>query len=225
MYISDVYIDDVWAKELDYILKSTYFKDIISKIDDAYNHKVIFPPKEDIFNAFNLCNYSDISVVIIGQDPYINFGEANGLAFSVNKNVKLPPSLKNIYKEIENNFGHKFKNLDGDLSYLAKQGVLLLNSILTVEKGISGSHKNIGWENFTNDVILHLSKNKKNLVYLLWGNFAKSKINLIDNTNNLILTSAHPSPFSAEKFFNNMHFITANRYLASHGKKIIDWLK
>lgn len=221
----DFCIDEVWRKKLIGIFESKYFKDIISRVEAEYRCKTIFPPREFIFNAFNLCSYDNLSVVIIGQDPYINPGEANGLAFSVDKGTKIPPSLRNIYIEIENNFGVNFTNKDGDLSYLAKQGVLLLNSVLTVEAGVSGSHKNIGWENFTDDVILHLSKHKKNLVYLLWGNFAKSKIVLIDNMNNLVLTSAHPSPFSADRFFNNKHFVIANKYLNDHGRNAINWIK
>ncbi len=224
MLFMDFCINEVWTKELDYLFNSVKFKDIMSRLDIEYRNKVIFPPKECIFNAFNLCNYNDLSVVIIGQDPYINPGEANGLAFSVNKGIKIPPSLRNIYTEIENNFNKKFTVKDGDLSYLAKQGVLLLNSILTVECGISGSHKKIGWEFFTDGVILHLSKKKRNIVYMLWGDFAKSKRGLIDPTNNLILTSAHPSPFSASGFFNNWHFLTANKYLTSHGKMVIKWV-
>ena len=220
----DFYIDEVWGRELDFLFNSVEFKDIMSRVEVEYRNGVVFPPSECIFDAFNLCNYNDLSVVIIGQDPYINPGEANGLAFSVNKGVKIPPSLRNIYIEIENNFGRKFSVKDGDLSYLARSGVLLLNSILTVKSGISGSHRGIGWEFFTDGVISHLSKRKKNLVYMLWGNFAKGKRRLIDPENNLVLTSAHPSPFSADRFFNNGHFFIANRYLSNHGKKAINWV-
>lgn len=220
----DVRLNCEWKNFLKDILESDYFAEILSKLEVEYSKNEIYPPKDLIFNSFNLCPLDKLSVVIIGQDPYINPGEANGLAFSVNSGVKVPPSLKNIYKEIENEFSRKTVE-DGDLSYLASQGVLLLNSVLTVKRGVSGSHRDIGWERFTDDVIISLSKNKKNLVYILWGNYAKSKCKLIDNNCNFILTSAHPSPFSASGFFGNGYFLKANKYLVEHCRGAISWLK
>ena len=175
-----VKIDKTWERELNKIFNSNFFKDLTNNVRNEYKNFDIYPPGKDIFNAFNLCPFDKINVVILGQDPYHGINQANGLCFSVNKGVTVPPSLKNIYKELRNNF-ENYKYEDGDLSKWAEDGVLLLNSILTVRKGLPGSHKDIGWEKFTDMVINLISKRKKNIVFLLWGSFAKSKIKLIEN--------------------------------------------
>lgn len=216
-------INEDWFEELKEIFTSAEIKEIYTKLEIEYQNKTVLPAKDKIFNAFNLCPYEKLSVVIIGQDPYIHKEEANGLAFSVNKGIKLPPSLKNIFKEIENETNKKPNYNNGDLTYLAKQGVLLLNSVLTVIENISGSHQYIGWEKITNKIITQINKNKKNIVFILWGNYAKKKIKLIDGNKNLILTSAHPSPLSAKKFFNNNHFNATNEYLIKKNKSPIKW--
>ena len=216
-------INEDWFEELKEIFTSAEIKEIYTKLEIEYQNKTVLPEKDKIFNAFNLCPYKKLSVVIIGQDPYIHKEEANGLAFSVNKGIKLPPSLKNIFKEIENETNKKPNYNNGDLTYLAKQGVLLLNSVLTVIENISGSHQYIGWEKITNKIITQINKNKKNIVFILWGNYAKKKIKLIDSNKNLILTSAHPSPLSAKKFFNNNHFNATNEYLIKKNKSPIEW--
>jgi len=215
-------IDDKWKEVLKDVFNSEEYKILEDKISKEYQDKIIYPKKEDIFNAFNLCDYDNLKVVIIGQDPYFNPNQAHGLAFSVQKDVILPPSLRNIFKEIENEFNEKFSDIkNGDLTYLAKQGVLLLNSILTVECGLPLSHnKNfvdseniINWEIITDKIISIISNKRKNIVYLLWGNFAKSKEKIINSEDNLILKSGHPSPLSARYFFGNNHFIMTNQYL------------
>ena len=230
----EFFINDKWKDELKDIFCSKEFSILINEIDKEYQDKNIFPEKENIFNAFNLCNYDDLKVVIIGQDPYFNPNQAHGLAFSVKKDILVPPSLKNIFKEIENEFNKKFTDIkNGDLSYLAKQGVLLLNSILTVECGLPLSHKKnfgndkniINWEIITDKIISTISNKKKNIVYLLWGNFAKSKEKLINSDDNLILKSGHPSPLSARYFFGNNHFIKTNEYLKEHKLKTIEWIR
>ena len=227
-------IDKKWGKELKDIFNSEKYKILEEKINKEYQDKVIYPKKENIFNAFNLCNYDDLKVVIIGQDPYFNPHQAHGLAFSVQKDIVLPPSLRNIFKEIENEFNKKFSDIkNGDLSYLAKQGVLLLNSILTVEKGLPLSHKKnfgddkniINWEIITDKIISVISNKRKNIVYLLWGKFAKSKEKLINLENNLILKSGHPSPLSVRYFLGNNHFIKTNEYLKEHNLKEIKWIR
>ena len=218
-----VKIHYTWEKELQQIFNNEFFIKLTNSVRDEYKNHEIYPPGKDIFNAFNLCPFDKLKVVIIGQDPYHGFGQANGLCFSVNSNIKIPPSLKNIYKELKNNYSD-FTFKDGDLSNWANQGVLLLNSILTVRKGQPGSHKHIGWEIFTDSVIKIISKRKKNIVFILWGAFAKSKCKLIDKNKHLILESSHPSPFSAYNgFFNQNHFFNTNDYLTKNGYKKIDW--
>ena len=187
------------------------------------NYNNIFPPKKQIFRALELTPFENIKVVILGQDPYHGEGEANGLAFSVNKGIKLPPSLRNIYKELESDLGVK-PPIQGDLTSWAKQGVLLLNSVLTVEKDKPGSHRNIGWEEYTDTIIKEISDKKENIVFILWGKYAQSKKDLIDERKHLVISSPHPSPFSARKgFFGSKPFSTTNTYLKSKGKKEIDW--
>ena len=184
--------------------------------------KIIFPKREIIFRSLQLVRPDEVKVVILGQDPYNNFNQADGLAFSVSNFQSLPPSLINIFIEIENDLNIKIEK-KGDLENIAKQGVLLLNSILTVEKNNPGSHKNIGWEKLTDIIISSLSL-IGNIVFILWGNFAKKKSNLIDNNINLVINSSHPSPFSAHKgFFGSKPFSKCNDYLISKGKEPIKW--
>ena len=184
--------------------------------------KIIFPKRENIFRSLQLVQPYEVKVVILGQDPYHNFNQADGLAFSVSNFQSLPPSLINIFIEIENDLNIKIEK-KGDLENIAKQGVLLLNSILTVEKNNPGSHKNVGWEKLTDIIISSLSL-MGNIVFILWGNFAKKKSNLIDNNINLVINSSHPSPFSAHKgFFGSKPFSKCNDYLISKGKEPIKW--
>lgn len=184
--------------------------------------KIIFPKRENIFRSLQLVQPDEVKVVILGQDPYHNFNQADGLAFSVSNCQSLPPSLINIFIEIENDLNIKIEK-KGDLGGIAKQGVLLLNSILTVEKNNPGSHKNVGWEKLTDIIISSLSV-MGNIVFILWGNFAKKKSNLIDNNINLVINSSHPSPFSAYKgFFGSKPFSKCNDYLISKGKEPIEW--
>ncbi len=184
--------------------------------------KIIFPKRKNIFRSLQLVQPYEVKVVILGQDPYHNFNQADGLAFSVSNFQSLPPSLRNIFIEIENDLNIKIEK-KGDLENIAKQGVLLLNSILTVEKNNPGSHKNIGWEKLTDIIISSLSL-MGNIVFILWGNFAKKKSNLIDNNINLVINSSHPSPFSAHKgFFGSKPFSKCNDYLISKGKEPIKW--
>lgn len=185
--------------------------------------KVIYPHQNLIFNAFEQCLLEEIKVVIIGQDPYHGTGQANGLAFSVNVGQKIPPSLRNIYKELKDDVGFEIPT-HGDLTAWAKQGVLLLNSVMTVEEGKPGSHQHKGWETFTDAVINKLSGENNGIVFLLWGNYAKSKMELIDASKHKIFTAAHPSPLSAyQGFFHCKHFSKTNEYLLQQGKKPISW--
>lgn len=219
----NVIIEESWKDVLKEEFNKDYFIKLTSFLKNKYlNKEKIFPKAKDIFRAFNLCPLNQVKVVLIGQDPYINEGQANGLCFSVHSGIKLPPSLINIYKEIENDTGEILKKT-GDLTYLAKQGVLLLNSVLTVEEGCPASHKDIGWEIFT-DKVINILSSKKNLVYILWGAYAQNKASIINKNENLILKSVHPSPLSASRgFFNNHHFTLTNKYLIEHGKEQINW--
>jgi uracil-DNA glycosylase len=208
-------------------------KNILMEISEnlrLHNNKTIFPAKENMFRAFNLCDIPNTKVVILGQDPYHGENQATGLSFSVPVDQKLPPSLQNIFKELKSDLG--ITNTSGDLTKWAQQGVLLLNSVLTVNKQEPASHKNVGWEKFTDRVIKYLSEEKNNLVFILWGNFAISKKNIIDNINStktistqhLILTSSHPSPFSAHKgFFGSKPFSKTNQFLNSKNIPCINW--
>ena len=219
-----VKIEKSWLNELNYILKKKYFINLINKVKEEYKFYEIYPEGKNIFNAFELCPFNNVKVVILGQDPYHGKNQANGLSFSVNKNINLPPSLKNIFKELKYNYPDiKFK--DGDLSDWAKQGVLLLNSVLTVRYKSPGSHSKLGWEKFTDSVINLISQKKDNIVFILWGAFAKSKKEIIERKDShLILMSPHPSPFSAYKgFFDQNHFRKANDYLEENGIEIINW--
>lgn len=220
----DVKIEQSWKDVLRGEFEKEYFKKLTEFVRGEYmSGKTIYPKPQNIFNAFNLCPLSNVKVVIIGQDPYHEPGQAHGLCFSVENGIDLPPSLINIYKEIESDIGHKSKT-NGDLTYWAKQGVLLLNSTLTVQAHIAASHSGKGWETFTDAVIKAIAENQKNVVYMLWGSFAQKKADFVDSEQNLILKSAHPSPLSAYRgFFGNHHFSSANEYLISHNKTPIDW--
>ncbi len=211
--------DNILQEEYD----KDYFKKIVRFINKEYKEKVIFPPKSQILRALSLTNYNDVKVVILGQDPYHGVGEANGLAFAVSNGIKLPPSLKNIYKELYNDLGIKPSTV-GNLECWAKEGVLLLNAVLTVEKDKAASHKNIGWEIFTDSIIKKINEKEEPVVFILWGNFAKSKKNLITNSKHLVIESSHPSPFSVNYgFFGSKPFSRTNKFLKDNNIKEIDW--
>lgn len=219
--LTDLY---TWNEVLKEEFEKQYFINLLEKVEHEYDNSTCFPPKSQIFDAFKLCSYNELKVVIIGQDPYHGKDQANGLCFSVNENVSIPPSLKNIFKEIENDL--QITNHNRDLSRWAKQGVLLLNAVLTVEKGKANSHQNFGWQKFTDAVIQNINNEKAGIVFLLWGNFAKNKGKKITRNKHLILESGHPSPLSANKncwFLNKKQFSTANTYLNSKGLSEIEW--
>ena len=198
--------------------KKDYFKELVKQVRKAYKEKTVYPKADDVFNAFRYTEYDDIKIVIIGQDPYHGEGEAHGLSFSVKRGVRKPPSLNNIFKELHNDLGYSSPEV-GTLEKWAKQGVMLLNSILTVEKDKPLSHKGIGWEIFTDNVIRLINKKETPVVFILWGSFARSKKELVTNPNHFIIESPHPSPFSADRgFFGSKPFSKANNYLIS--KKI-----
>ena len=214
------------GNDWDILLKDEYNKDYFLKIKDIvrneYRNKVIFPPANRVFYAFRETSYKDTKVVILGQDPYHGEGEANGLCFSVNEGIKMPPSLNNIYKELYDDLG--IKRTTTDLSDWAKSGVLLLNSVLTVEKDKPASHKFVGWEEFTDNVIKKLNEKEEPIVFILWGNFAKSKIKYITNPRHLVISSSHPSPFSVHQgFFGSKPFSKTNNFLKKNGLKEIEW--
>ena len=215
--------NNYWDTVLDSEYHKEYFANIVKFVNKMYKEKTIFPPKTRILSALDITDYNDVKVVILGQDPYHGIGEANGLAFSVNDGIKIPPSLKNIYKELHDDLGIEIPNT-GNLESWAKEGVLLLNSVLTVEKDKPASHKNIGWEIFTDSIIKKLNERDKPIVFILWGNFAKSKKELITNPKHLVLTSSHPSPFSVNYgFFGSKPFSKTNEFLRKNGIKEIDW--
>lgn len=219
----NVKIENNWKQELSDEWAKDYFVRLTDFVRNEYATKQIFPPGNQIFAAFNATPFNDVKVVILGQDPYHDVGQANGLCFSVNDGIPFPPSLRNIFQEIHNDTGAPIPQ-SGDLSRWAKQGVLLLNATLTVEAHRAASHQRQGWEQFTDQVISHLSQNRENLVFILWGSYAISKRTLIDDSKHLVLTSVHPSPLSAYRgFFGNKHFSKANTYLTSHGKDPIEW--
>lgn len=218
-------IGNDWDNVLNIIWNSNGFKSFYNKILKEYDIKTIYPPKDYIFNALKLTNYENTKVVIVGQDPYHGENQAHGLSFSVQKGIKLPPSLQNIYKELESDLGIK-PRLDGDLTGWAKQGVLLLNAVLTVEKDKAGSHRNWGWELLTDYIIKVLNKKDTSVVFILWGNFAKEKAKLITNPKHFIIISPHPSPFSAYSgFFGSKPFSKTNNYLIKNNLEPIDWSK
>lgn len=208
------------------IWESQHFIETWQKVEEQYQLQECYPPKDLIFNAFDKCSFEDLKVVIIGQDPYHGKGEAHGLSFSVPDGINIPPSLKNIYREVMQNYDVLMMPNSGDLTHWAEQGVLLLNATLTVQKDNPNSHKNIGWQKITNEIIKFISKEKKHIVFMLWGNFAQKKQSLIYDNNHLILTSRHPSPLSANqgKWFGNQHFVKANQYLIDKGLMPIEWV-
>ena len=212
-----------WNQLLKAEYEKDYFKRLTQLVNTAYETREVFPPKNLILNALRLCPYSLLKVVIIGQDPYHNYGQANGLSFSVNNGVKVPPSLKNIFKELESDIPGFKAPESGNLENWAKQGVLMLNSLLTVQANLPGSHKNFGWQHFTDAIIKLVSQQKEQVVFLLWGNYAMSKSELIDGTKHLILTAAHPSPLARGAFFGTKHFSKTNHYLMQHDKEPIIW--
>ncbi|SFD06287.1 uracil-DNA glycosylase [Algibacter pectinivorans] len=213
-----------WQPYLKEEFTKPYFLDLIRFVETEYNSTICYPPKGDIFNAFNYCHFNDIKVVILGQDPYHGEGQANGLCFSVNDGIAHPPSLKNIFKELETSLDVPYPD-SGNLMRWAKQGVLLLNATLTVRAHEAGSHQKKGWETFTDAVIKTISDKKENMVFLLWGGYAKKKIKIIDVEKHKVLTSGHPSPLSANRgyWFGNNHFYYANTYLERSGVTPIIW--
>lgn len=212
-----------WADHLNCQFEQPYYKNLRQILKKEYETKTIFPPMENIFNAFHKTSFANTKVVILGQDPYHQKGQAHGLSFSVNKGIKIPPSLQNIYKELKDDLGIKIPN-NGFLEKWAEQGVLLLNTTLTVVEGNANSHQNIGWSNFTDYVILELNKKETPVVFILWGNNAISKEKLIKNKSHLILKSVHPSPLSASRgFFGSRPFSKTNEFLKANGLEEIDW--
>ena len=212
-----------WKTILQDEFQKDYFKEMFEFLTvEKAAGKNIYPPRTNIFHAFNITAWDKVKVVILGQDPYHKLGQAMGLSFSVPKDTKIPPSLKNIFKEIKSDIGIELPD-HGDLSAWAAQGVFLLNAMLTVEEKKPGSHKKIGWQEFTNSVIRLLSNKKEGLVFLLWGNFAKNKKELIDESKHLILEAAHPSPLARGAFFGSKHFSKTNVYLKANNQKEIDW--
>jgi uracil-DNA glycosylase len=219
----DVRIEESWKNVLKEEFNTEYFKDLTDFVRQEYKTKQIFPPPSKIFNAFDLCPFNETKVVILGQDPYHDINQAHGLCFSVNDGVKHPPSLVNIFKEIENDLGISAPQ-SGNLERWAKQGVLLLNATLTVKAHQAGSHQRMGWETFTDNVIKLLSRDRTNLVFLLWVDYAIKKSDFINKHIHLILTSPHPSPLSAHRgFFGNRHFSKTNEFLKSKGIAEINW--
>jgi uracil-DNA glycosylase len=223
--LMDLLIND-WKIRLKDQFEQPYFQNIQEELNCKIKNENIYPPIELVFNALNLTSFEETQVIIIGQDPYHGNGQANGLCFSVPDQVNLPPSLKNIFKELENEYNPAFSKSSGNLTYWAQQGVLLLNSVLTVQENQAASHAKLGWQTFTSKIIALLNHEKCNLVFLLWGNYAQ-KIGLaIDREKHLVLESGHPSPLSANKgnWYGNNHFILCNEYLLQHKKNAIKWL-
>jgi uracil-DNA glycosylase len=221
----DIKIESSWKKALDEEFSKPYFSYLLQFIkQEKQLGKVLYPPGSQIFNAFDFTPLHQVKVVILGQDPYHGPGQANGLCFSVNKGIAIPPSLKNIYKELQQDLKVKKLPLHGDLSNWAKQGVFLLNATLTVEAHRAGSHQKKGWELFTDAVIQKISSEQAHCVFILWGNYAKSKLVLIDSKKHLVLTAVHPSPLSAyQGFFGTKPFSKANDWLALQGVLPINW--
>ena len=219
-----VNIHPSWKAVLESEFEKSYFIDLMQKVDNEYANFTCFPPKELIFNAFEKCSFDDLKVVIIGQDPYHGDGEANGLCFSVNDGVKIPPSLRNIFAEINAEFDTIFTPTSGNLERWARQGVLMLNATMTVRRDVANSHKHLKWQTFTDAVIELISEKKENVVFILWGNFAQKKGQLVDKEKHLVLESGHPSFASVhKKWFGNNHFILCNNYLSSKNNVVIDW--
>lgn len=217
-------INSDWQTILQKEFEKHYFKDLEAFVQQEYATQICFPPKKDIFAAFEYCSFENLKVVILGQDPYPGLGQADGLCFSVNEDMAFPRSLRNIFKEIETDLGKEFPE-HGNLKSWAEQGVLLLNASLTVRAGEAGSHQRKGWEKFTDAVIQKISEEKEKIVFMLWGGYAKKKGKKIDGEKHLILESGHPSPLSANRgfWFGNKHFSSANYYLKENGIQPINW--
>lgn len=219
----NVQIEETWKKELQSEFEKDYFATLTEFVRQEYHNGPVYPPGKLIFNAFNLCPFDKVKVVIIGQDPYHGPGQAHGLCFSVNDGVQMPPSLQNIFKEIQDDLGTPIPST-GNLTRWAEQGVLLLNATLTVRAHQAGSHQRRGWEEFTDAVIRKLADEREHLVFILWGAYAQKKGAFIDRNRHLVLTSVHPSPLSAyHGFFGNHHFSLTNAYLQEHGQTPIVW--
>ena len=220
----NINITNNWGQVLISEFQSEYFEKLSNFVEDAYQSSKCYPEVKNIFSAFNYCDFNDVKVVILGQDPYHGKAQANGLCFSVQDGVKHPPSLRNILKELSVNYNTLYP-ATGNLEAWAKQGVLLLNATLTVEESKAGSHQKKGWETFTDAVIKQISDKREDVVFLLWGGFAKKKVRLIDTSKHHVLTSGHPSPLSANRglWFGNEHFILANTFLKSKGLSEINW--
>ena len=220
----NVKIEESWKQHVGDEFDKLYFLDLTNFVRDEYLHHTCYPPGNQIFEAFNLCPFDKVKAVIIGQDPYHEPGQAHGLCFSVNDGVPFPPSLVNIFKEINMDLGTPMPT-SGNLVRWARQGVLLLNATLTVRAHQAASHQSRGWETFTDAAIEALSRDRNNLVFILWGGYARSKARLIDHTRHLVLESVHPSPLSANRggWFGNHHFSRANAYLVEHGQEAIVW--
>lgn len=219
----EVHIEDSWKQVLQPEFDKPYFEMLTSFVRREYASKQCFPPGPLIFNAFNSCPFQNVRVVIIGQDPYHDVGQAHGLCFSVNEGIAIPPSLENIYKELNRDLGLPIPT-SGNLQHWANQGVLMLNATLTVEAHHPGSHQNKGWEELTDAAIQALNTQRKHIVYMLWGSYAQRKGQFIDRRTNLVLTAPHPSPLSAYRgFIGCGHFSAANNYLVQHGEQPIHW--
>lgn len=220
----DVQISPSWKPRLEQEFQKDYFRDLTEFVRSEYRSHRCYPPGREIFAAFDHCPYESVKVVILGQDPYHGAGQANGLCFSVHRGVDHPPSLVNIFKELESDLGKPYPP-EGDLTHWADQGVLLLNATLTVRQGQAASHQNKGWETFTDQVIRRLSEDREGLVFMLWGGYAKKKGSVIDSSRHLVLLSGHPSPLSANRgyWFGNRHFSKANAYLREQGLQEISW--
>ncbi len=220
--MNSVKIDSSWKNALEPEFLKPYWEVLTSNVREQYKTKKVYPAASNIFRAFNLCPIDKVKVVIVGQDPYHGAGQANGLSFSVTDPTPFPPSLKNIFQEIHNDLGITTIP-SGDLSRWATQGVLMLNSVLTVLANNPASHAGIGWEQFTDAIIQTLNAKRTHIVYLLWGKYAQSKGVVINRDNNLVLTSGHPSPYSVSMFYGKHHFSQCNEYLSENGIKPIDW--
>ena len=219
----NVKIAPSWKEHLSGEFSKPYFLNLVEFLKSEYKNHTVYPPGPQIFRAFDLVDFDAVNVVILGQDPYHGPGQANGLAFSVQEGMTKPPSLINIFKEIKNEYDQDIPT-SGNLERWAKQGVFLINSTLTVRARQAGSHQKKGWEDFTDAVIRKLSEERENVVFILWGAYAQKKGAVIDESKHLVLKSAHPSPFAADRgFFGNNHFKQANDYLSEHGKATINW--